>query len=122
MCTEICTHCGEPQRGSAGVQRSDGYYPLCHPDDGMDCYRLVTVYQHVLTNCAVCAPRAQPLTQWVNLMRPAPGYARCCICFEARPFDELLLDQSTNQRWDICGDGTCAEEAGLNLDGSEIAR
>lgn len=35
-----CAHCGAPQRGHAtvGVQR------LCHPDDGPDCYRLVTVY------------------------------------------------------------------------------
>ena len=36
----VCAHCGEPQRGAASAFGKD----LCHPDDGLDCYRLVTVY------------------------------------------------------------------------------
>jgi hypothetical protein len=55
-------------------------------------------------------------------MRPAPGIVRCCICFEARPSHELLLDQADGQRWDICGDGPCAAQAGLNPDGSPIPK
>lgn len=35
-----CAHCARPQSGYASV----GVQPLCHPDEGMDCYRLVTVY------------------------------------------------------------------------------
>lgn len=38
----ICGHCGEPQRGYASLWG----IPLCHPDEGLDCYRLVTVYGH----------------------------------------------------------------------------
>lgn len=35
-----CAHCAKPVRGWAtvGVQR------LCHPNEGLDCYRRVTVY------------------------------------------------------------------------------
>lgn len=46
-----CTHCGNQQRGSAGMDLHGTYYPLCHPDAGMDCYRLVTVYQHPAVDC-----------------------------------------------------------------------
>lgn len=35
-----CAHCANERRGYASV----GVQPLCHPDAGMDCYRLVTVY------------------------------------------------------------------------------
>ena len=45
----VCGHCGPPARGGAGV----GDTPLCHPDGGMDCYRLVTVYRHP-TPCFGC--------------------------------------------------------------------
>jgi transcriptional regulator with XRE-family HTH domain len=38
----ICGHCGEPQRGYASLWG----IPLCHPNEGLDCYRLVTVYGH----------------------------------------------------------------------------
>lgn len=37
-----CGHCGMPIVGYASV---DGRH-LCHPDSGMDCYRLVSVYHH----------------------------------------------------------------------------
>jgi hypothetical protein len=38
----ICGHCQRPIRGMGSV----GGTFLCHPDDGMDCYRLVTLYGH----------------------------------------------------------------------------
>lgn len=38
----ICAHCTRPMRGYATV---GGDY-LCHPDVGLDCYRLVTIYDH----------------------------------------------------------------------------
>jgi hypothetical protein len=37
-----CAHCGGPQRGYG---RAEGK-PLCHPDDGLDCYNLVTMSGH----------------------------------------------------------------------------
>lgn len=37
---KICAHCGNSLRGYGSVNSSY----LCHPDVGMDCYRLVTVY------------------------------------------------------------------------------
>jgi hypothetical protein len=40
--TRICGHCQRPMRGHA----STGGVWLCHPDDGMDCYTLVTLYGH----------------------------------------------------------------------------
>jgi hypothetical protein len=40
--TRICGHCQRPMRGYA----SAGTDWLCHPDDGIDCYRLVTLYGH----------------------------------------------------------------------------
>lgn len=39
--TKICGHCGGLLLGWAMM--NDTY--LCHPDVGMDCYRLVTVYR-----------------------------------------------------------------------------
>lgn len=39
-----CAHCGGPQVGFASVNLA----PLCHPDYGLDCYRLVTVYGHLM--------------------------------------------------------------------------
>ncbi len=46
-----CSHCGGVMRGSAGLTVGGVHYPLCHPDDGMDCYRLVTVYKHPSKEC-----------------------------------------------------------------------
>lgn len=45
----LCAHCGHHLRGSAFA----GDAPLCHPDRGQDCYRLVTVYQHPMP-CESC--------------------------------------------------------------------
>jgi hypothetical protein len=39
---KICGHCNESMKGYA----SWGDTWLCHPDEGLDCYRLVTVYKH----------------------------------------------------------------------------
>jgi len=44
-----CAHCGRPTRGFASMDEAW----LCHPDDGLDCYRLVTVYHHT-TPCGLC--------------------------------------------------------------------
>ncbi len=47
----ICSHCGGVMRGSAGLSLDGVHHPLCHPDTGMDCYRLVTVFKHPVTGC-----------------------------------------------------------------------
>lgn len=39
-----CAHCGRPGPMHASLLRGGRTFPLCHPDDGLDCYRLVTVY------------------------------------------------------------------------------
>jgi hypothetical protein len=46
----VCAHCGGPLRGYAAL----GDTKLCHPDDGLDCYRLVTLYRHPVP-CGPCA-------------------------------------------------------------------
>lgn len=38
----VCGHCGGPQVGYAAVHGT----PVCHPDDGLDCYMLVTTWGH----------------------------------------------------------------------------
>ena len=45
----LCGHCGFERLGLASV--NDQY--LCHPDYGMNCYRLVTVYDHPMP-CECC--------------------------------------------------------------------
>lgn len=45
-----CWHCGKPQRGYASV----GPALVCHPDDGLDCYRLVISGGHPMP-CPSCA-------------------------------------------------------------------
>lgn len=49
---ETCAHCQRPNRGVAvsGYATVDGKF-VCHPDVGVDCYRLVTLYKHP-TPCA----------------------------------------------------------------------
>jgi hypothetical protein len=49
MLEGICAHCHGIMRGLASV----GPEPVCHPDSGLDCYRLVTVYRHGL-HCHTC--------------------------------------------------------------------
>lgn len=50
-----CGHCGRVQDGYAAV----GNTPLCHPDEGMDCFKLVTLYGHA-TPCDTCTPVTAP--------------------------------------------------------------
>lgn len=60
----ICAHCAQPMRGMASLTRDGEHHWLCHPDEGMDCYHLVTVWRHEpTTKCARCAdPKEAP---WV---------------------------------------------------------
>lgn len=65
-------------RGSAGITMHGLDYPLCHPDVGLDCYRLVTVYRHHLP-CDACWALAnvfprETLTghEILGVGRPAP--------------------------------------------------
>jgi len=44
-----CGHCRGFLRGYAGIDSQR----VCHPDVGLDCYRLVTVYRHPLP-CPAC--------------------------------------------------------------------
>lgn len=45
----ICAHCGKAARGFASVTGSKGEsLRVCHPDEGLDCYHLVTVYNEPL--------------------------------------------------------------------------
>jgi hypothetical protein len=49
-----CSHCGGELRGFASAwQSGEPERFLCHPDTGLDCYRLVTVYQHPM-HCKPC--------------------------------------------------------------------
>lgn len=50
---------------------------------------------------------------WVSLSRPGDGTVLCCICFRYRTVDELLTD-AAGDTWDVCDEGTCAEESGLS--------
>lgn len=47
--SNLCAHCLLEPRGYA----TGGDDRLCHPDTGIDCYRLVTVYHHP-TPCQHC--------------------------------------------------------------------
>lgn len=55
---QTCGHCGRVQDGYAAV----GNVPLCHPDTGMDCFKLVTLYGHGAP-CGMCKPDTRPSDQ-----------------------------------------------------------
>ena len=55
----ICGHCCQVMRGFA----SWGKTWLCHPDEGMDCYRAVTVKKHAM-RCTVCDPHLAYSSTW----------------------------------------------------------
>jgi hypothetical protein len=57
----ICGHCHKAQRGFASVTVDGDSVPLCHPDDGPDCYHLVTVYHHPMP-CPDCPGQVGMLT------------------------------------------------------------
>ena len=44
-----CAHCEKPQRGRASYNME----PLCHPNEGMDCYTLVSREHHEMP-CYPC--------------------------------------------------------------------
>lgn len=73
-----CSHCQCIMRGSAGLTLDGVHYPLCHPDEGMDCYRLVTVYKHPVVgcSCAVAARYVHALATIVGFLGPD----RICSC------------------------------------------
>jgi hypothetical protein len=61
-----CGHCGGPLRGYAAVNDA----AVCHPDEGLDCYRLVTVYGHPVP-CGPCAYAGGGQGNTVNGSRPS---------------------------------------------------
>ena len=46
---DTCQHCWGPVKGHASVNGQK----LCHPDFGLDCYHLATVYGHEMP-CPQC--------------------------------------------------------------------
>ncbi len=73
-CAGVCAHCSGVLRGFGSVNG----LPLCHPDNGMDCYHLVTLYRHEMP------------CETVHLMpQPAPRDAIDDEEFAA--FNEVLL-------------------------------
>ena len=57
--TKLCGHCGKPPVGFAQANNVS----LCHPDVGLDCYALVTVYRHSMpcdrVGCVVSEDESQ---------------------------------------------------------------
>lgn len=52
---DACAHCRGQRYGHATAYNGlGGRVKLCHPDEGMDCYRLVTIYRHSLP-CLQCS-------------------------------------------------------------------
>jgi hypothetical protein len=51
-----CVHCGRTMGDYEGGYGGSGDFSLCHPnvDNRPDCYHMVTVYHHPLTDCARC--------------------------------------------------------------------
>lgn len=79
-----CAHCRGPQIGYA----AKGEDLLCHPDYGLDCYRLVTVYGHGMP----CDCRGESSN---------PDNDRCYQCGYRR--FEHLVDEALPQRFDFLG-------------------
>jgi hypothetical protein len=99
-----CGHCGNPMRGYATAYRAGSALPvpLCHPDDGMDCYHLVTVYQHPMP-CEDCAAQVAATAhgsrrctcghlETFHLHAPASGRTKCsawsCGCKRYTPQED----------------------------------
>ncbi len=68
----ICGHCSRPMRGSASLNDT----ALCHPDDGMDCYRLVTIYKHEMPCMRISCLHIPGGAERPILVA---GLMRCCI-------------------------------------------
>lgn len=70
----ICGHCVNPMRGHASISEATGTVWLCHPDDGEDCYRLVTVWGHDTSgDCHLCA---EVRVEWDRITQAAHEWAR----------------------------------------------
>lgn len=41
---KVCAHCGKRFKVGGSLYTGGVDYPLCHPDEGLDCYHLVTVH------------------------------------------------------------------------------
>lgn len=54
-----CGYCLARVQGSAAITTDSGTVYLCHPDEGQDCYRLVTVYHKPLAD-----GRVWGLSEW----------------------------------------------------------
>lgn len=84
-----CAHCQGPQIGMAAVgDNNGGTRMLCHPDYGLDCYRLVTVYGHGMP----CNCRGETTS---------PDNDRCYQCGYRR--FEHLIDRAQPKQFDFLG-------------------
>lgn len=60
-----CVHCGRKCGESAGGSASVNGIQVCHPNEPgrPDCYHMVTVYHHELSDCRRCGEKPyRPLT------------------------------------------------------------
>jgi hypothetical protein len=92
----ICAHCKQPQRGRASICIDDDLFYLCHPNEGMDCYRLVTIYQHTLSGPCPCLNEA-PVTN-------APVAVRCRRRKAASTMRCMGTDTHDGPHWAWSGD------------------
>jgi hypothetical protein len=77
----VCGHCGKIARGYAKVDDVQ----LCHPDEGMDCYRLVTVYKAALLDGRIWHPAEgwTMETMFVDAADPEIGVAALLKALES---------------------------------------
>ena len=94
----ICAHCGHRVRGSASYNG----LPLCHPDEGMDCYHLVTVWGHKMP----CDPCVVPewLVEQLEWAAEQPP-VMCSRCQRGEPHEHHVWDQAVGREGYSC---TCA--------------
>ncbi len=74
-----CGHCLGAVVGAAFVDQD----VLCHTDEGMDCYRLVTVYRHPMP-CRGCWRRRLAET-WVRTLPEERWGELSLLGYEVRP-------------------------------------
>jgi hypothetical protein len=83
-----CAHCGRPGPMHASLMRGGRNHPLCHPNDGLDCLRLVTIYgEPIGARKPGCELDGEPYARGgplpVGSELPAP--VRNCAYTSARP-------------------------------------
>lgn len=70
---KICAHCVDEMRGYAMA----GDRWLCHPDEGQDCYRLVTVWGHdPYPGCRQCEADRKERARVTAAARSLPAVLR----------------------------------------------